>query len=115
MRNGLWMDQIARNLTDSLDGILAGKRYLIHDRDPLFTKDFVGVLAGRGCQVCEAPAQIAQPERLCRAIRPQHQGMLPGPVDPVRGKFAALGDPRVYRALPSRAESSGPGEPVDPT
>jgi hypothetical protein len=27
------MDQIARNLTDSVDGLLAGKRYLIHDRD----------------------------------------------------------------------------------
>jgi hypothetical protein len=31
--NGLWMTQIARNLTDSVDGLLAGKRYyLIHDR-----------------------------------------------------------------------------------
>jgi hypothetical protein len=28
--NGLWMSQIARNLTDSEDGILIGKRYLIH-------------------------------------------------------------------------------------
>src|SRR6185295_6562005 len=26
--NGLWMSQIARNLTDSEDGILTGKRYL---------------------------------------------------------------------------------------
>src|SRR5215468_3961429 len=31
--NGLWMSQIARNLTDSEDGILIGKRYLIHDRE----------------------------------------------------------------------------------
>ena len=31
--NGLWMDQIGRNLTDGMDGILNGKRYLIHDRD----------------------------------------------------------------------------------
>ena len=35
--NGLWMSQIARNLTDSENGILSGKRDLIHDRDPLFT------------------------------------------------------------------------------
>ena len=35
--NGLWMSQIGRNLTDAVDGILVGKRYLIHDRDPLFT------------------------------------------------------------------------------
>ena len=36
--DGLWMDQVGRNLTDSVDGILKGKRYLIHDRDPLFSK-----------------------------------------------------------------------------
>jgi hypothetical protein len=28
--NGLWMSQIARNLTDVEPGILTGKRYLIH-------------------------------------------------------------------------------------
>jgi putative transposase len=32
--NGLWMSQIARNLTAADEGILSGKRYLIHDRDP---------------------------------------------------------------------------------
>jgi putative transposase len=32
--NGLWMSQIGRNLTDSVDGLLKRKRYLIHDRDP---------------------------------------------------------------------------------
>ena len=35
--NGEWMKQVARNLTDMWDGFLLGKRYLIHDRDPLFT------------------------------------------------------------------------------
>jgi hypothetical protein len=30
--NGLWMSQVARNRTDSVDGLLAGKRYLIYDR-----------------------------------------------------------------------------------
>jgi len=33
--NGLWMSQIARNLTDAEQGILTGKQYLIHDRDPV--------------------------------------------------------------------------------
>jgi hypothetical protein len=28
------MTQIARNLTDSVDGLFKGKHYLIHDRDP---------------------------------------------------------------------------------
>ena len=27
--NGLWMSQLARNLTDAIDGLLAGKRYVI--------------------------------------------------------------------------------------
>jgi len=35
------MSQIARNLTDAEDGLLTGKRYLIHDRDPLFTGEFL--------------------------------------------------------------------------
>jgi transposase len=35
--NGLWMSQVARNLSDAEEGFLNGKRYLIHDRDPLFT------------------------------------------------------------------------------
>ena len=46
--NGLWMSQIGRNLTDAVDGILNGKRYLIHDRDPLFTTEFVEMLADFG-------------------------------------------------------------------
>ena len=43
--NGLWMSQIARNLTDADGGILTGKRYLIHDRDPLFTAEFLRIIA----------------------------------------------------------------------
>jgi hypothetical protein len=43
--DGLWMDQIARNLLDTEDGFLLGKRYLLLDRDPLYTMEF---RAGRG-------------------------------------------------------------------
>jgi hypothetical protein len=32
-----WMKQMARNLTDPVDGFLRDIRYLIMDRDPLFT------------------------------------------------------------------------------
>jgi putative transposase len=35
-----WMKQTARNLTDRVDGFLLGKRYVIMDRDPLFTGAF---------------------------------------------------------------------------
>src|SRR5215471_17464410 len=46
--DGLWMSQIGRNLTDSVEGLLKGKRYLIHDRDPLFTTEFLKMLADAG-------------------------------------------------------------------
>jgi hypothetical protein len=35
--HGDWMQQIARNVTDSDDGFLLGTRYLILDRDGIFT------------------------------------------------------------------------------
>src|SRR5215472_4859691 len=53
--NGLWMNQIGRNLTDVVDGILKGKRYLIHDRDPLFTTEFLQTLADCGVASVKLP------------------------------------------------------------
>jgi len=35
--DGEWMKQMARNLTDQVDGFLRHAKHLIHDRDPLFT------------------------------------------------------------------------------
>ena len=55
--NRLWMDQIGRNLTDAVDGILKGKRYLIHDRDPLFTSEFLKVVGGSGAVSVKLPAR----------------------------------------------------------
>jgi hypothetical protein len=41
--SGAWIAQLARNLTDAMGGFLRSPRYLIHDRDPLFTEGpFVG-------------------------------------------------------------------------
>jgi transposase len=42
--DGEWMKQIARNLTDPVDGFLRNARYLIHDADPLFTDAFKAIL-----------------------------------------------------------------------
>ena len=53
--NGLWMNQIGGNLTDVVDGILKGKRYLIHDRDPLFTTEFLQTLADCGVTSVKLP------------------------------------------------------------
>jgi putative transposase len=45
-----WIQQIARNLTDRVDGFLRGKRYVIHDRDPLFTTVFRATLRAAGIE-----------------------------------------------------------------
>jgi len=42
--NEAWMKQIARNLTDTVDGFLNGKRYLLMDRDAKFCEAFRGIL-----------------------------------------------------------------------
>jgi putative transposase len=53
--NGLWMSQIGRKITDAVDGVVNGKRYLIHDRDPLFTAEFLPLLADVGVQSVKLP------------------------------------------------------------
>ena len=52
-----WMLQQARNLTDCEDGFLKGKRVLIHDRDPLFTKKFQSTLGSLGVRCLKMPKQ----------------------------------------------------------
>src|ERR1019366_8245383 len=71
--NGLWMSQIARNLTDAEEGILAGKQYLIHDRDPLFTAEFLTMIVDAGVESVKLPPQSpnlnADAEGLVRSIK----------------------------------------------
>lgn len=47
---GPWMEQVARNLTDGIDGFLLGFKFLIHDRDPLFTAAFRKILKDAGVE-----------------------------------------------------------------
>jgi hypothetical protein len=49
------------------DGFLRDARYLIHDRDPLFTEELAGVLSA-SCVSVVSRAK-SQSERLRRAIR----------------------------------------------
>ena len=71
--NGLWMVQIARNLTDAIDGFFTGKRYLIHDRDPLYTNEFLAIIAGCGIENVKLPPMSpnlnAYAERFVRTIK----------------------------------------------
>lgn len=73
MANGFWMSQIARNRTDAMDGILKGKRYLIHDRDPLFTAEFLSTLAESGTKSVKLPPRSpnlnSYAERFVRSMK----------------------------------------------
>jgi len=67
--NGLWMSQVGCNLTDAVDGIRKGKRYLIHDRDPLFTSEFLKMLKRSRRRIGETATKESEPECLRRAVR----------------------------------------------
>lgn len=71
--NGFWMEQVGRNLTDCEDGILKSKRYLIHDRDPLYTAQFLGILADFRVESVKLPPRSpnlnAFAERFVKSIK----------------------------------------------
>jgi len=70
--NGPWMEQIARNLTWE-DSFLAGRKYLIHDRDPLYTAKFESILKAAGVKPVKLPPRSpnlnAYAERFVRSIK----------------------------------------------
>jgi putative transposase len=51
------MKQMARNLTDVVDGFLRDTHYLILDRDPLYTAGFRKMLKDSGVNVVRLPAR----------------------------------------------------------
>jgi len=54
---GPWMAQMARNLVDAVDGFLVGKRYVLIDRDPLYTEAFRRILGQGGVKEVRLPAR----------------------------------------------------------
>ena len=52
-----FMAQVARNLTDVVDGFLRGHRFLICDRDSKFTAQFKRTLKDAGVDVILTPRQ----------------------------------------------------------
>jgi transposase InsO family protein len=67
------MAQVARNLTDEVDGFFKRKRYLLHDRDPLYTKEFLSMIAEMGIESVQFPPRSpnlnAYAERFVRSIK----------------------------------------------
>jgi transposase len=70
---GGWMKQIAKNLTDPFCGFLKNKKYLIHDRDSLFTETFIQMLRAGGIESVKsmplAPNFSPFVERFIRSIK----------------------------------------------
>ena len=90
--SGLWMNQIGRNLTDAVDGLLNGKRYLIHDRDPLFTAGFLSLLAEAGVASVKLPPRSPKFERARGTVCTDDQGIVSGADDLVRRERGAESD-----------------------
>ena len=71
--HGGWMRQMAKNLTDPFNGFLKDKKYLIHDRDTLFTKEFRAILRESGVKPIRtlpmAPHLNCMIERFVRTIK----------------------------------------------
>jgi len=96
-----------------VDGILNGKRYLIHDRDPLFTTEFQSILASGGSEGGEATAAVTESECLRGAVCTLDQGGVSGPADLIWRKLVAHGDPRIRNPLPFRTKPPRFAKPAD--
>lgn len=71
--DGAFMAQVARNLTDGVDGFLRDRRFLILDRDSKFTAQFRRVLGDAGVDVVttafQAPNMNAFAERFVQSAK----------------------------------------------
>ena len=91
---GAWMEQMARNLTDPVDGCLRRARYLIHDRDPLDTRVFGEIREGGGVPPIRLPPK--SPHGIVKltkssSIDPQDTGLEPAVNPPCWASRAAVG------------------------
>jgi len=68
-----WMMQVARNLTDGVEGFLLGKRFLIIDRNRKHNEAFRRILEQGGCEALRLPPRSpnlnAWAERFVRSIK----------------------------------------------
>ncbi|MCR9246018.1 MAG: integrase core domain-containing protein [bacterium] len=71
--NADFMAQVARNLTDSVDGFLRDKRFLILDRDTKFTEQFARIIGDAGVAITptaiQAPNMNAIAERFASSVK----------------------------------------------
>ena len=92
--HGAWMEQLARNLTDPIDGFLSRCKTLLHDRDSLFTRRFDFILCSAGVKPIPLPVRSpnlnAYAERFVKSVRTE-----------VLDKMIFLGEEHLQRTLSS--------------
>jgi hypothetical protein len=93
---------------------LNGKRFLIHDRDLLFTSQFQSMLNSVGVRVRQAAATITESECHAERLAEFDQRTVPRPFDTVWREFNPAGGSRVRSALSPRAKSSRARQSIDP-
>jgi putative transposase len=71
--NEQWMKQVFRGQLDAFDGFLLGKRYILMDRDPLYSEAVRALLRNCGVEPVRLPARSpnlnAYAERFVRSIK----------------------------------------------
>jgi len=71
--NSAWMTQVARQLTDHVDGVLRGHSFLLCDRDSIFSAHWRAMLKREGVRVVQTPYRApnanAYAERFVRSIK----------------------------------------------
>ena len=71
--NEQWMNQIARNFTDCMDGFANGKTHLIIDRDTKYSPAFKAILLEAGVRITLCPPRVprcnAFAERFVKSIK----------------------------------------------
>jgi len=71
--HGEWIQQVGRNVSDAFDGFLLDVRYLILDRDGIFTAEFRSFLKREGVKAVRLPPRSpnlnAHAERFVRTIK----------------------------------------------
>ena len=75
------MIQIAFNVTDCVDRFFEGKRYLIHNRDPFYTQQFLNMLGEAGIESVKLRPRAPNLKRIRGALRKNYQGSLFGSDD----------------------------------
>ena len=108
-----WMKQIARNLTDAMDGFLRPTRFLIHDRDSLFSASFRATLSPAGVETVKLPARSPNLKRSRGAFCSFEKTRVSQQDRSARRESSSHGRSRLRRSLPYGKKSPRSRQQVD--